>query len=101
RHTIFSRDWSSDVCSSDLGGLQLQVAQQVQRVQLQVQVLLARGPHGLERRQRLRLRVVELLEPHQQLRLQPVAPRRAEVVAGRPIGRSSCRVSYYSTIRSR
>src|SRR5690606_39561844 len=24
RHTIFSRDWSSDVCSSDLGALKLQ-----------------------------------------------------------------------------
>src|SRR5690606_40480336 len=39
RHTRFSRDWSSDVCSSDLGG-------DVLEQRLEVDLLLVAAAHG-------------------------------------------------------
>src|SRR5690606_40420162 len=41
RHTRFSRDWSSDVCSSDLGSLGLKFDALLSTVDVALQVVLA------------------------------------------------------------
>src|SRR5207302_6193810 len=57
RHTRFSRDWSSDVCSSDLSGRSMrEPSSGAQRLEAAVDVL-----HRLERRDLPRERGLELL----------------------------------------
>src|SRR5690606_40727266 len=53
RHTIFSRDWSSDVCSSDLGELDPRRAAVADRV-IRAAVL-GRDAHGCPRTVRIGL----------------------------------------------
>src|SRR5690606_40880934 len=87
RHTRFSRDWSSDVCSSDLGekaradddvrlaGLQhLEQARDLRRVVLAVAVLAD-----------------DVVVAARQAEQEPGLHRGADTEVAREIGRASCR----------
>src|SRR5690606_40767150 len=93
-HTRFSRDWSSDVCSSDLGALlELDVDVCVVHVEIALDDL---DDLALKLRQFFRRDVTPIANQHQ---LQPVARCvRARCVGPPPqsipeIGRASCRES--------
>src|SRR5690606_40119827 len=83
RHTRFSRDWSSDVCSSDLEELRLVATED----RLEAELRNGDGP-------RLVVELEQLAAAHP-LRERPTALlMQAQVAAGRPaeeIGRASCR----------
>src|SRR5690606_40024289 len=87
RHTRFSRDWSSDVCSSDLleGGVAETV---VSGALLRVFQALIGGADRLETR--FRIRAAGIL-------VRVVAHR--ELAIGRQIGRASCRERVWISVR--
>src|SRR5690606_40179502 len=88
RHTRFSRDWSSDVCSSDLGDGVTRKVKDAQPGPVH-KVALRLGLEGEQPTARQRLGPEDLVVP---------AQRRAELI-GVQIGRASCRERGYSTAR--
>src|SRR5690606_39485422 len=83
RHTSFSRDWSSDVCSSDL--LELNVtneAEAIERIEL---------PQPIVRARRFAV-ALEEGEAH------GIGDERAGFEPGGKIGRAWCRESGYDTV---
>src|SRR5690606_39539199 len=95
RHTSFSRDWSSDVCSSDLADVRLgRVTQREERAGQLV---------GVQHAQHVGL-VLGHVDGPVQLAAHPVALGNLGdlcVVPGRDqIGRASCRESEYNSVKT-